>query len=127
LEKAMNQALRAALALACCLTGGTAFAAGDSAAGKVVFAKCGICHSPDAGVNKIGPSLHGIVGRQSASIPNFSYSPAMQNAHKVWDEKQLDVYITEPHADVPGTKMIFPGIKSDTDRQNLIAYLATLK
>jgi cytochrome c len=127
LEKAMNQALRAALALAFCMTGGTAFAAGDPAAGKVVFAKCGICHSPDAGVNKIGPSLHGIVGRQSASIANFSYSPAMQNAHKVWDEKELNVYITDPHADVPGTKMIFPGIKSDTDRQNLIAYLATLK
>jgi cytochrome c len=117
----------AALALACCVTGGGAFAAGDPAAGKVVFAKCAICHSPDAGVNKISPSLHGIVGRQSVSVPNFSYSPAMQNAHKVWDEKQLDVYITDPRADVPGTKMIFPGIKSETDRQNLIAYLATLK
>ena len=51
----------------------------------------------------------------------------MQNAHKVWDEAQLDVYITDPRAVVPGTKMIFPGPKSETDRQNLIAYLATLK
>jgi cytochrome c len=122
----MKQAFRMALAL-CCVAASPAFAAGDPAAGKVVFAKCGICHSADAGVNKIGPSLHGIVGRQSATIPNFSYSPAMQNAHKVWTEEQLDVYITDPRATVPNTKMIFPGIKSETDRQNLIAYLATLK
>jgi cytochrome c len=122
----MKQALGVALAF-CCVAASPAFAAGDPAAGKVVFAKCGICHSADAGVNKIGPSLHGIVGRQSATIPNFSYSPAMQNAHKVWTEEQLDVYITDPRATVPNTKMIFPGLKSETDRQNLIAYLATLK
>jgi cytochrome c len=122
----MKQAFGVALAF-CCVVASPAFAAGDPAAGKVVFAKCAICHSADAGVNKIGPSLHGIVGRQSASIPNFTYSPAMQNAHKVWSDAQLDAYIADPRAVVPNTKMIFPGIKSETDRQNLIAYLATLK
>ncbi len=117
-----------ALALvAFCLAGHTALAAGDPVAGKVLFAKCGICHSPEAGVNKIGPSLYGIVGRHSASIQNFNYSPAMRKADKVWDEAELDIYVTDPRALVPGTVMIFPGLKSETDRQNLIAYLQTLK
>jgi cytochrome c len=124
----MKQAFCLVLALAfCSVAGGAAFAAGDAAAGKVLFMKCAICHSPDAGVNKIGPSLHGIVGRHSASIPNFTYSPAMQSVNKVWDEAQLDTYLTNPSSVVPGTKMIFPGFKSETDRQNIIAYLATLK
>jgi cytochrome c len=124
----MKQVFRVVLALAFSgVAGGAALAAGDAAAGKVLFMKCAICHSPDAGVNKIGPSLHGVVGRHSASIPNFTYSPAMQSANKVWDEAELDTYLTNPSALVPGTKMIFPGFKSETDRQNIIAYLATLK
>ena len=57
------------------------------------------------------------------SIPNFTYSPAMQNVHKGWDEAQLDVYITDPRAVVPGTKMISPGLKSETDCQNVIPIL----
>jgi cytochrome c len=107
---------------------GRASAAGDPAAGKTVFQQnCAICHSPDAGVNKIGPSLHGVVGRKSGSVANFSYSPAMKAADKTWDPQTLDAYIADPRKMVPGTKMIFPGLKSETERQNLIAYLDTLK
>jgi cytochrome c len=109
------------------LTCATALADGDPDAGKKVFNKCAICHSVEAGVNKIGPSLFGVVGRPSASIANFTYSPAMAAANKVWDAKELDIYLTEPKAEVPGTKMLFMGVKDPTDRQNLIAYLATLK
>ena len=101
--------------------------AGDSNAGKTLFKKCMACHSPDAGVIKVGPSLHGIVGRRSAGMEKFQYSPAMKGLNKVWDESELDVYLTNPRAFVPNTKMIFPGFKDPADRQNLIAYLATLK
>jgi cytochrome c len=108
-------------------TMGTAWADGDVAAGKEVFKKCALCHSPDAGVNKVGPSLHGIVGRHSGSIETFNYSPAMKAFDKTWDEAQLSTYLTDPRGVVPGTKMIFPGLKDEKDRQNVIAYLATLK
>src|ERR1700742_1155431 len=103
------------------MTGGRAWADGDPAAGQDVFKKCALCHSADAGVNKVGPSLHGIVGRHSASIDNYNYSTAMKSADKTWDEKTLDTYLTDPKALVPGTKMIFPGLKDEKDRQNVIA------
>ena len=104
-----------------------AMAAGDPAAGEQVFKKCAICHSPEKGVNKIGPSLFGIVGRPSGSIAGFTYSDAMKGAGKTWDEATLNVYLTDPKAFIPGIKMIFPGLKDETDRANVIAYLATLK
>ncbi len=106
---------------------GQAAADGDPEAGKEIFKKCTLCHSPDAGVNKVGPSLHGVVGRHSASIADFNYSDAMKAADKTWDPATLDVYLTEPKAMVPGTKMIFAGLKDATDRANVIAYLSTLK
>ncbi|HWK46309.1 MAG TPA: cytochrome c family protein [Stellaceae bacterium] len=115
-------------ATAAIFTMGSALAQeGDPDAGKEIFKKCALCHAPDAGVNKIGPSLHGIVGRHSGSIENFSYSVAMKAFDKTWDEPQLNTYLTDPRAVVPGTKMIFPGLKDEKDRQNVIAYLSTLK
>jgi cytochrome c len=96
-------------------------------AGKIVFVKCALCHTNEPGKNKIGPSLFGIVGRKSASLPDYSYSEAMKNFHHTWDAKTLDTYLADPRAVVPGTKMIFPGIKDETQRENLIAYLETLK
>jgi len=104
-----------------------ALAAGDAEAGKVVFKKCSICHSPEQGVNKVGPSLWGVVGRHSASIADFNYSEAMKAANKTWDPATLDTWITNPKAFVPGTKMLFVGLKDQTDRDNVIAYLETLK
>ena len=104
-----------------------ALADGDAAAGKTVFAKCGICHSIKEGENKIGPSLFGIVGRPAHSITTFNYSPAMAAHNVTWDAATLDQYLADPRAVVPGTKMIFPGLKSEQDRANVIAYLATLK
>jgi len=116
----------AAAALAVFATG-TAWADGDPSAGAAVFKKCAVCHSPDAGVNKLGPSLHGIIGRHSGSIDGYTYSPAMKSFGKVWDPALLDTYLTDPRATVPGTKMIFPGLKDQKDRQDVIAYLSTLK
>jgi cytochrome c len=102
-------------------------AAGDVDAGKKLFAKCSLCHSPEAGKNKIGPSLFGVVGRKSASVPDYTYSDAMKAANLTWDEATLDKYLTDPRGMLPGIKMVFPGLKDAKDRQDVIAYLKTLK
>jgi len=105
-----------------------AWAEGDPQAGETVFKKnCAICHTTEDGKNKIGPSLHGVVGRHSASLSDFQYSEAMKSADKVWDPQNLDQYLSNPRALVAGTKMIFVGLKNEQDRQNIIAYLATQK
>ena len=101
--------------------------AADVAEGKEEFKKCALCHTTEAGKNKIGPSLFGIVGRKSASLPNFNYSEAMKKFDHTWDARTLDTYLADPRATVPGTKMIFPGIKDEKERQDVIAYLETLK
>jgi len=101
--------------------------AADLEAGKTEFKKCALCHTTEAGKNKIGPSLFGVVGRKSATLDNFNYSEAMKKFDHVWDEETLDKYLADPRATVPGTKMIFPGIKDKTERDDVIAYLETLK
>ncbi len=109
------------------LMAGTARADGDPALGKTQFTKCAACHSAKEGENKIGPSLHGVVGRPSHSIEGFNYSDAMKNYNVTWDPATLDHYLADPRGVVPGTKMIFVGLKKDDERANLIAYLETLK
>lgn len=104
-----------------------AAAAADVEAGKTIFKKCALCHTNEPGKNKVGPSLFGVVGRKSGSLASYNYSDAMKKFDHTWTPEELDTYLTNPHAVVPGTKMIFPGIKDKTDRQNLIAYLETLK
>ncbi len=106
---------------------GSAYAAGDAAAGKEVFKKCALCHTTEAGKNKIGPSLAGVMDREAGTAPNFNYSDAMKNFKHKWTSEELDIYLTDPRKLVPGTKMIFPGLKDEKDRQNVIAYLETLK
>ena len=104
------------------------WAAGDAAAGKILFTqKCSICHSPEQGQNKIGPSLWGVVGRPAGSLAGYTYSDAMKNANRTWNATTLDDYLTNPRQKIPGIKMIFPGFPDATDRQNVIAYLSTLK
>ena len=101
--------------------------AADVEAGKTAFKKCALCHTTEAGKNKIGPSLFGVVGRKPATLENFNYSEAMKKFDHTWDEGTLDEYLTDPRATVPGTKMIFLGIKDKTERDDVIAYLETLK
>jgi cytochrome c len=102
-------------------------AAGDPAAGEKIFNQCKACHSAKAGENRIGPSLFGVVGRKSGSIEGFKYSDAMKNAGRTWTPEDLDKYLSDPKATVPGNKMAFPGLKKPEDRQNVIAYLAQQK
>jgi cytochrome c len=104
-----------------------ALATGDPVAGQKVFAThCATCHATEAGQNKIGPSLAGIVGSKSGSVPGFNFSPAMKNADITWDDAELDKFLANPTGDVHGTKM-FVNLPSESDRQNVIAYLETLK
>ena len=118
----------AGLAVAAALTISAPARAQDAAAGKKVFQQiCSICHDVVKGRNRVGPSLFGIVGRKTGEEPGFHYSAANKKADLTWDEATLDKYITAPRAVVPGTTMAYGGLKDATKRQNLIAYLATLK
>ncbi len=99
---------------------------GDPVKGKTDFVTCQTCHSGDAGVNKIGPSLHGIVGRHSGSIPDYSYSAANKNSGIVWTPEKLFQYLEAPQRVVPGTKMSFAGFSDPQTRADVIAYLKTI-
>ncbi|MGE0045576.1 MAG: cytochrome c family protein [Hyphomonadaceae bacterium] len=98
---------------------------GDYEAGRRVFAQCRSCHTITAdNANRIGPHLHGLWGRASGHVEDFRYSDAMRNAALTWDGPTLDRYLTNPRETVPGTTMVFPGVRDETQRRNLIAYLA---
>jgi cytochrome c len=104
---------------------GTTFAAmtGNAAAGKLVFAQCRTCHVTDAGVNKTGPSLNGIIGRKSGSVPGFTYSAANAASGVVWSKEKLFQYLEKPQRVIPKTKMIFAGLPDAQKRADVIAYL----
>jgi len=105
-------------------TAQAAHAAGDAATGEQVFKQCLPCHSIGPGAkNKVGPELNGIDGRHSGSAPEYSYSAANKNSGLTWDEATFKEYIKDPRAKIPGTKMIFPGIKDEKQADNLWAYL----
>jgi cytochrome c2 len=101
-------------------------AADDAKAGQAVFSRCAACHSATPGVNKIGPSLAGIVGSQSGAVPGFHFSTGMKNAKVTWDEASLDKFLQNPNGFIHGTTMFF-SLPSAKDRQDVIAYLETLK
>ena len=105
---------------------GPAFAEGDAAKGEKVFVACKACHEVDKGVNKVGPTLKGVVGRKVASLPDYKYSEAMTAKGAegaVWDEATLAIYLPNPKAFVPKTKMAFAGVKKPEQVADLIAYL----
>ncbi len=96
----------------------------DAAAGERVFKKCLPCHAVGPGAkNKVGPELNGLDGRHSGSAVGYSYSAANKNSGIVWKEETFEAYIKDPRSKIPGTKMIFPGIKKEKDIDNLWAYL----
>lgn len=110
-------------ALALGLSAVSAQAAGDPEAGKKTFAKCRACHQLEAGKNGVGPSLHGLFGRKAGSVEGFKYSDAMKAKGVTWDEKTIAEYIADPKGYIPGNKMVFPGIKKESEVADLIAYL----
>jgi nitrite reductase (NO-forming) len=95
----------------------------EAAAGRQVYKKCQACHSLDPGKVGVGPSLAGIVGRKAAADPSFNYSQAMRASNLTWDAAALSKYLLDPQKTIPGNKMPFPGLKTETERNALIAYL----
>src|SRR5689334_8571493 len=127
----MNKVLLAALVAANAALAATALVARAAPAaaqstGAQLFGQCAACHSTD-GTNGLGPTLKGILGRESASVPGFAFSGAMKRAHLRWTAEQLDAYIANPQAVVPGNAMPYAGMTDGEQRAALIAYLATLK
>lgn len=102
---------------------GTALADGDAKKGKRVYNKCKACHNLDKKKNKIGPHLVGILGRKAASVEKFKYSSAMKKSGIVWDEKTLGAYLEKPKKFIPGNKMTFAGLKKESQRKDVIAYI----
>ncbi len=100
--------------------------AADAAQGEHAFMKCALCHAKDK-TNGLGPGLSGVIGRHAGSVPGFRYSEAMKNSNIVWDEKSLDAFIMAPQKALTGTTMAFAGIPDQEERNDLIAYLETLK
>lgn len=101
----------------------------DVAAGEKTSKVCTACHSfADSGANKVGPGLWEVVNRKPGTHEGFKYSPAMVTFGEThtWDYATLDIYLTNPKAEVPGNKMAFAGVKKPEDRANLIAYLRSL-
>jgi cytochrome c len=101
--------------------------AGNAAAGEKVFAQCKTCHVVEKGVNRVGPSLHGVVGRKSGTAPGFKYSAANLKSGVTWTAPVLFQYLEAPMKFMPGTKMAFGGLKKPQDRADVIAFLATKK
>jgi cytochrome c len=123
-----NRRMRHTLIAALLLAGSaTSALAADPAAGEKIFkTQCGICHAVVAGQNRIGPTLFGVVGRPAGSVPGFNYTADHKKLGITWDAANLDKYLTNPRAMVPDTSMVYAGLKNDTERADLVAYLEML-
>ena len=98
----------------------------DVQRGQLIFrSRCSMCHTVAANspYNKMGPDLRGLFGRKAGSLPGYEFSTALRNSGIVWSAQTLDAYLTDPHKEVPGVKMPFPGISDKTVRADVIAYL----
>src|SRR4051795_8996567 len=103
----------------------TAALAQDAAAGKTSFNKCLPCHAIGEGAkNKVGPELNGLDGRKAGTAPDYNYSEANKNSGITWSETVFKEYIKDPKAKIPGTKMVFAGIKNEKEINDLWAFLA---
>ena len=99
-------------------------ALGDETHGKKVFKKCSACHIvAKGGKNLIGPALYGVVGRTSASIPDYAYSSALKAHGKNWSFEELNAFLLKPRSYIKGTKMAYAGLRKDKDRASVILYL----
>ncbi|HMB48776.1 MAG TPA: cytochrome c family protein, partial [Afifellaceae bacterium] len=102
----------------------------DPAAGEKVARKCKACHSfEEGGKNKVGPALWNIVNRPVASVDGFKYSNPMKEHAEggaTWSYADLDAFMAKPKDFIPGTKMAFAGLRKESDRAALLAYLRTL-
>jgi cytochrome c len=115
---------RVILSAALLLVGSGAALAQDAAAGEKVFAQCRACHQVgETAKNAVGPVLNGLFGRKAGTIEGYSYSAANKNSGLTWDEATFREYIKDPRAKIPGTKMVYAGLKDEQRVNDLIAYL----
>lgn len=97
-----------------------------AADGERVFrTQCGACHSVEAGQNRVGPHLAGIMGRKAGGVEGARYSPALKASTIVWNEETLDDFLADPRQAIPGTTMTI-GVRNETQRAAIIAYLKSL-
>lgn len=97
---------------------------GNAETGANVFRPCRACHQiGETAKNLVGPQLNGVFGRKAATGAAYNYSDAFKALDRVWAEDNFRKYIMDPKADVPGTKMTFPGLKEQQDISDLIAFL----
>lgn len=97
--------------------------AGDPERGQEAFQQCAACHSLAPGEHGMGPSLHDIVGRTAGAADGFAYSEALEDSGIAWTESNLDEWLADPDAMIPGNQMPFPGIEESEMRADIIAYL----
>jgi cytochrome c len=126
-EAPAAEATPAAAPAAAAPAGGVTLASltGDAAKGEKVFAQCKACHVAEPNVNRVGPSLHGVVGRKAGTVAGFNYSNANKSSGVTWSEDVLFTYLEAPQKFMPGTRMAFAGLKKPQDRADVIAYLKT--
>jgi cytochrome c len=96
---------------------------GDPEAGASVFGQCRACHVADAATNRVGPHLVGLFGRTAGSVEGFNYSDAMRESGITWTPESLSAYLADPRGTIPGNRMTFAGVRDETQRADLIAYL----
>ena len=102
--------------------------AGDPVAGEKVFTKCMQCHRIGLGAtNFYGPVLNGLIGRKAGTVPGYAYSDANKMSGIVWNATTLSSYLKHPNHDIPETDMTFPGLKSQTDIDDVIAYISQFR
>jgi len=99
--------------------------AGDANAGRQAFRKCQACHSLEAGKNLIGPSLADIAGKPAGQVSGYNYSPALKASGVTWNAENLNAFLQAPQKFIPKNKMAFPGIATDSERTNIVAFLAS--
>lgn len=104
-----------------------AMAAGPEAGEKAFKKHCAACHTVEAGKNRVGPSLHSVVGRKAGQVQGFKYSDANAKSGAVLDEAYLEKYLTDPKGTMPGNKMVFNGVKNEQERKDLIEFLKAAK
>jgi len=124
-EHSMKQLTLSTLIVIASAAASSAALAQDVAAGKTSFNKCLACHAIGEGAkNKVGPELNGLKGRKSGTAEGYSYTEANKNSGITWDEATFKDYIKDPKAKIPGTKMVFAGIKNEQEASDLWAFLA---
>ncbi|MBN9086061.1 MAG: cytochrome c family protein [Reyranella sp.] len=121
----MKGTFAATLWVAAAMIAAPAWAEGNEARGERLFnQQCKACHTVEkGGASTVGPNLHGLLGRKAGSEGGYQSSDAMKTSGIVWDDKTLADYLKDPKGKVPGTKMVYIGLKQDAQQQDMIAYL----